>query len=193
MTSLVETLIDALELLVPVEDIHADLAEGSAVMGEGTIAERGAGDGGEPAIEDGVFFRERSKDRQLFRREVVHDEPRVLNAALLVEVAFDEALHVWSSVRILAGGDSAEDLQVDRGKVVVGIGVELALVFGRGRDGYGDAGGIGIGFGAVKSVDGGVEALEAAKHVVEGAVLHHEHDDMLKLLKSWKLRVRHQF
>ena len=45
----------------------------------------------------------------------------------------------------------------------------------------------------VQSVDGGIEVLEAAQHVVEGAVFHHEHDDVLKLLDSWKLRVRHQF
>ena len=50
-----EALVDALVLLVPVEDIHADLAERGAVVGEGAIAERGTGDGGEPAIEDGKF------------------------------------------------------------------------------------------------------------------------------------------
>ena len=78
VASFAEALVDALELFVPVEDVHADLAERSAVVGEGAIAESRAGDGGEPAIEDRVLGGECGEDGEFFGREVVHDEVRVL-------------------------------------------------------------------------------------------------------------------
>ena len=117
-----QALVDALVLLVPVEDVHADLAEGCAVVGEGAVADRRAGDGREPAIEDGVLGGERGEDGQLVRREVVEDVVRVLDVVLLIEVARDEALHVGLAVGILCSGDSAEDLQIDGGEVMVGSG-----------------------------------------------------------------------
>jgi hypothetical protein len=47
---------------------------------------------------------------------------------LLVEVASDEALHGCGQRRALGG--IAEYLQIDAGEVMIGIGVELALVLG---------------------------------------------------------------
>ena len=47
----------------------------------------------------------------------------------LAEVALDEALHIRGPIRTLI---AAEDLHVNRGKVVIGIGVKLALEFSEG-------------------------------------------------------------
>jgi hypothetical protein len=68
--------------------------------------------------------------------------------------------------------------------VVVGIGIELALIFGLRQDRGLSAGGVGIGLVAIEPVDGWILRLQGAEHVVEGAVLHHKHDDMLELLDS---------
>ena len=88
-----QAVVDALVLFADVEEVHADLTEGGAVVGEGAIADRWAGDGGEPAIEDGVFRGEGGEDGQLVGREVVEDFLRVGDVLLLVVVAADEALH----------------------------------------------------------------------------------------------------
>jgi hypothetical protein len=49
------------------------------------------------------------------------------DVALLVEIAFNKSLHVG-----LSAGTSiaAEDLYIDRRKVMVGIGIKLALEIG---------------------------------------------------------------
>lgn len=65
---------------------------------------------------------------------------------------------------------------------MVGIGVELALIFGLRQNGDLGSGGIGIGFVAGETVNGGMLGFECSEHVIEGAVLHHENDDMFELL-----------
>jgi hypothetical protein len=57
-----QAVVDALVLLADIEEVHADLTEGGAVVGEGTVANGRAGDGGEPAIEEGVFRSEGGED-----------------------------------------------------------------------------------------------------------------------------------
>jgi hypothetical protein len=53
--------VDGLEGLALVEEVHAHLAEGRTVVGEGTVAYRGTRDGGEPAIENGILRGERAE------------------------------------------------------------------------------------------------------------------------------------
>ncbi len=101
---------------------------------------------------------------------------------LLVVIAANEALHGGRERRTLRG--IAEDLEIDGGEVMVGVGIELALVFSFGKDVDLGSGGVGIGLVAGEAVDGGILGFESAEHVVEGAVLHHENDDMLEVFDS---------
>lgn len=174
-----QAVVDALVLLAHIKEIHADLAEGGAVMSEGAIADRRAGDGGEPTVEDGELGGESGQDGQLVRCEVVKNFLRVGYVLLLIVVAANEALHGGREWRSF--GRVSEDLQVDGGKVVIGIGIELALVFRQRLDRHLSAGGIGIGFVAGEAFDG---CFEGAEHVVERAVLHHENDNVLELPDS---------
>ena len=184
MTGGEEAVVDVLDGLALVEDVHADLAEGRAVVSEGAVTDGGAGDGGEPAIEDGVLRGERGEDGELVWSEVVEDVVRVSDVLLLVEVAGDEALHGGRQRRTVLG--AVEDLEVDGGEVVIGIGVELALVFGERLDGDLGAGGVGVGLVAGEAVDVRVCGHERAQHVIEGAVLHHQDDYMLETLNPGK-------
>jgi len=174
--------VDGLEGLALVEEVHAHLAEGRTVVGEGTVAYRGTRDGGEPAIENGILRGERAEDGQFVRREVVENLLRVGHVLLLIEVAGDEALHGGSQRRPVLG--AVEDLQVDGGKMMVGIGVKLALVRGKWLDRDVCAGRVGIGLRAGKAVDVGICGFERPEHVIEGAVLHHQDDDVLETLNS---------
>ena len=118
---------------------------------------------------------------QLVRGEVVENFVGVIDALLLLKVALDKALHGGGAV---GTGLVAEDLLVDGWKVVIGVGVELALVFGERLDGCGSVGRVGVGLVAGKTVDVGVDRVERSEHVVERAVLHHEDDDVLELLDT---------
>ena len=75
-------------------------------------------------------------------------------------------------------GDPAEDLEIDGWKVMIGVGIELALELriGCGFDGF--AGCVEVELAAGEAVDGWVHAMESSEHVVEGTVLHHEDDDV---------------
>ena len=128
-------------------------------MREGAVADGGAGDGGEPAVEDGVLRSEGGEDGELVRREVVQDVVRVLGVLLLIEVALDEALHGGGQRCPVLG--VVEYLQVDGGEMMVRIGVELALVLGQGLDLDQGTGGVRVGLGAGEAVDVGVVALSA--------------------------------
>src|SRR5882724_3460114 len=108
MTICHKSFVDTLVPLVPVEDIHTHLAEGGAVVCKGTVTERWAWYGGEPAVEDGELRCKGSKDGQFVRREVVENQMGVVEVMLLVEVTLDEALHVWFSAGVLCKGNSAE-------------------------------------------------------------------------------------
>lgn len=101
---------------------------------------------------------------------------------LLVVIAANEALHGGRERRPLRG--IAEDLEINGGEVMIGIGIELALIFGERKDWDLGSGGVGIGLITGEAVDGGVLGLEPAEHVVEGAILHHENDDMLEVFDS---------
>lgn len=79
------------------------------------------------SIEDSELIGQAGEDGKFVGREIVHDEARVLQAGLLVEVAAHETTHVRGAVGILSGGDAAEDLEVGRGEVVVGVGIGVSL------------------------------------------------------------------
>ena len=74
---------------------------------------------------------------------------------------------------------------------MVGVGIKLALVGGFGRDSNGNASAVGVGLMAAKSVDRRVAGMKSSKHVVEGAVLHHEDNDVPEVLYAWQSSVRH--
>ena len=107
--------------------------------------------------------------------EVVHDLVGVREVLPLLEVALDEALHVGDARGALI---ATEDLQVNGREVMIGVGIELALKLGeRLRKDL---------IPCVSGFDGpvdpsicGTHRLERPEHVVEGAVLHHEHDYVL--------------
>ena len=64
-----ETRVDAPELRVQVEEVHADLAERRSIVRERAVAERRPGNRREPAVEDRELLREGRQDRQLLRLE----------------------------------------------------------------------------------------------------------------------------
>ena len=96
-------------------------------------------------------------------------------------IGADEALHVGLAV---GAGGSVEDLRVNGGEVVMGVWEELAAEFGARLDRDDGSGGVRIGFVAGEAVDEGVGGFEGSEHVVEGAVLQHENNDVFESLDS---------
>ena len=150
-------------------------------MREGAIADRGARDRREPAVEHRELQRERRQHWQLILREVIHDLLRVRDILLLVEIALHEALHVGDAVRI---GASAEDLQVDGRKVMIGIGLQLGLKLRERLRLYRISIRIWIAQVRRDSVDLRIHRLQRPQHVIKRSVLHHQHDDVLQLVES---------
>ena len=101
---------------------------------------------------------------------------------LLIEVTLDEALHVSDAI---GAGISAEDLQIDGREMMVGIGIELPLKLRQRLRLDLSAGRVGIGQLSSDAVDLRVHGCERSQHVIEGTVLHHENNDMTKLVQSW--------
>ena len=165
----------------PIEDVHAHPAEGGSVVGKGAVADRWTGYRGKPAVEDGELRCQAGDHRELVRREVVHDLVGVLDVPLLLVVAPDESAHGGLAVRRLV---AVENLRVDAGKMVVGVGVELALIIRLGRDLDPLSLGILVALVPRQTIDGGVLLLQRPEHVVERAVFHHQDHDMLELIQS---------
>jgi hypothetical protein len=78
----------------------------------------------------------------VLRREVVQDVVGVRGVLLLIEVARDEALHRGGQRRTVLG--TVEDLEIYCSEVVVGVGIELALVLGQGLNANLRSAGIGV-------------------------------------------------
>lgn len=86
-----------------------------------------------------------------------------------------EAVH---GRRIGGGVVGAENLFADGLEGVARVRVDVVgLVFEEKAFGVGVGDGERVGLGAGDAVDGGVEALHPAEHVVKGAVLHYQNDD----------------
>jgi hypothetical protein len=132
-----------------------------------------------------------AEHRKLVAGEVVHDLVRVTDVALLVVVALNEALHIRLPPGILGCSDSAKYLQVDGGKVMVGVRIQLALELSIRRDFDRFARRVEVELGAREAVDGRVIAVKSPEHMVEGAILHHEDHDVFQILDSRKRSVQH--
>ncbi len=162
--------VDALDIPSDIENVHADLAEGSAIVGESAVADGGAGNGGEPIVKKGKFLGESGKDGKFLRLEVIHDLLSTLSVFGLSEIALYEALHVGdAAIALLA----AKDLKIGAGKVVIRVIVELVLIVGERLDIDGTSTQVRIGFVPREAVDARVGFFQRAQHVVEGAVFHH--------------------
>jgi hypothetical protein len=103
----------------------------------------------------------------------------VPDIALLMEVAFYEALHVGLAV---GAGVSAKNLEVDGGKVMIGIGLQLRLKLSQ-RLRF-DRIAFGVGIGVRASIVNSADTWQRSQHVVEGTVFHHQHDDVLQIIES---------
>ena len=180
VASLHHALVNTLNRVLNVEQVHIHVAEGSAVMRERTIADGRSGYRGKPAVEDGILRREPSEHRQPLRRKIRHDGVGSIDAGALRGVALDEPLHICDA----AGPRrrAAEYLEVDAGKVVIGVMIQLALKFRIRLHGNHGAVHVGIGFIARQAIDFRIFLHQAAQHVVEGAVLHHEDDDVFEVI-----------
>jgi hypothetical protein len=73
-------------------------------------------------------------------------------------------------------------LQVNTGEVVVRVGIKLALKLREGLNFDRIASSIRIAFIAGQTVNTRILRLQSAQHVVEGAVFHHEDDNVLEII-----------
>ena len=73
-----------------------------------------------------------------------------------------------------------EDLLIDGRKSVIGIGIKLALKLGERLHEDLIALSVGVPLRPIHSIDLRVYRLQRPQHVVEGAVLHHEDDDVFQ-------------
>jgi len=64
------------------------------------------------------------------------------------------------------------------------VGIELALELGLRRDLGRFVGRVRIGLIAGEAVDSGIFGVESPQHMIKGAVLHHEYNDVLEIVQS---------
>jgi hypothetical protein len=162
--SLVEALEDGVKQEGRVYGVLIDGADGIGAMYEHAVGDSGAGDGGEPTVADGVLRGERGKDGESRRGEALHDVAGANGILGQGVVVADEAAHV--------GGDGnavAEDLCGDVTEIVVRVGGEVVDVASvRSDDDIGiELTGRVVPLVAVESIDGRVEGLHEAEHVIE--------------------------
>src|SRR5262249_43397119 len=100
---------------------------------------------------------------------------------LLIVVALHKAAHGGFRGRTSI---AKKELLVDGFEVVIGVGVELALKLRFGLDLYRFVCCIEIRFVTGEAIDRGVFSLESSEHVVEGAILHHQDDDVFQCVQS---------
>ncbi len=146
---------------------HVGLALGRAAEGEDAVGPRRSGNRGEPAVADQKIVPQGMQRRQCIQRKVRHDELPLLDRAVR-----ERAHEVGDEAAVVVG-----QLAADVFHIVPRIEVHLPL--GRGALAV---------FLAVSTVDARpvrvnafelrIDALEAAEHVVEGAVLEEQEDDV---------------
>ena len=67
---------------------------------------------------------------------------------------------------------------------MVWVVVELVLIVGERLDLNHSAGGIRIRFIASQTINARIFRLQRTQHVIKGAVLHHQHNDVLQVVQS---------
>lgn len=120
-----------------------------------------------------VLPSERGKDRKSRRGKALHDVAGANGVLGQGVVVADEAAQV--------GGAAAEDLCGNVAEIVVRVGGEVVNVTGIGSDdniGIELTGRV-IPLVPAKAINGGVEELHEAEHVIERAVFKHQDDEML--------------
>jgi hypothetical protein len=172
--------------------IVVDPAARGAGVDEEPVGPGLAGCGGEPAVGDAERAGELAQDRQLRRGVAVHDRGRIgfggVRSARLAHVVVDEAVHgrrpVPLPVRRHAGGAEELLLHVVEQFARIGVGTRrprpAEARIGPDRHHHLAVGAVpGIGLAAGQPVEVRPPRIEPAEHGVEGAVLQHEHHDML--------------
>ena len=119
-----QAIVDTLEGLIHIQQIHVDPAKRRAIVRERPIADRGPGNRRKPPVKDRKLQGQCGQHGQLILGKVIHDLLRMPDVFLLIEVALHEPLHIRHAIRARI---AAEDLQIDGWKMMVGIGIKLPL------------------------------------------------------------------
>ncbi len=82
-TRLHHALVNTLNGVLNVEEVHVHVAEGRSVVGERAVANGRSGNGGKPAVKDGILRCELGEHGQARRRKVRHDGVGVVDASTL--------------------------------------------------------------------------------------------------------------
>ena len=101
---------------------------------------------------------------------------------LLLEIVLHKTLHGCHALAALV---AIEDLLVHGGKGMVGVRIELALKLGERLHEDLVSLRVGVGLRSVHAINLRVHRLQRSQHVVERAVLHHEHDNVLQSVEAW--------
>jgi hypothetical protein len=126
-------------------------------------------------------LRERLQHGKLAVREVVHDLARVVYVLLLVVIALHKSIHRRDGGR---SWGSVVQLLVHCRKVVIRIGIELALPLRQRHHLRGFICRVEVALVSREAVDPGIDCLQRPEHVVKGAVLHHQYDDVLQVVQA---------
>src|SRR5260370_37477456 len=169
--------VNAQDGILNVKEVHIHVAEGSSVVRERAITNGRPGNRGKPAVENGVLRCELSEHGQLSRRKVRHEGVGSVSVSALRGVTLDEALHVGGAAA--SSRRAAEDLEVAAGEVMSGVIIQLDLEFRVRLHWNHRAVRVGLGFVSGQAVDSRMLSPQSSKHAVQGAVFHHEDNDVL--------------
>ena len=156
---------------------HVEPAERRAEVSERAVRQRRSWHRREPRVAHGIRARQRGQHRELLGLEAPHhDVAFALPGELLV--VLHEARHV--GIRDRAAVRHSVHLHEDIDELVAGIDQELSLAAGArsDRDRLTGRGVVRV-FAGQRAADRRVLALEQPQQVIERAVLHHQHDDVL--------------
>ncbi len=173
------TVVDALVWSFYLERVHPNTSERGSIVGERPIADCWARDRRKPSIEDRETARKGRQDRKIVGFEIVHDLPRMIDIGLLVVVACHKSPHRWDVRRSIR---AQVELLVHRREMMIRIGIELPLKISLRLHPGRFICLIQIAFIAREAIDSWIELLQPSQHVIEGAVLHHDYDNMLEFI-----------
>ncbi len=107
---------------------------------------------------------------------------RVSHILLLLEITLNKSLHGGHTRGALV---ASENLLVHGREMVVGVRIELALKLGKRLHEDLVSLCVGVELRAVHSINLRVHSLQRSQHVIERAVLHHEHNNVLQGVEAW--------